>query len=258
MRKIRGFSYEDALETRKGHCLFWPGCSLASYSQELTEAVFSFLKERGLVDGLSVGCCGNIVRYAAGYEPFKDFTVQLVSNLIEQGVTSVITSCPNCYLTFKRILRDTSAIELSDLSTILAQEGLRVPVSTATSFCIHDSCPDKRIHVIAPAVRTIFEEVELHEMVHNQNRSRCCGLGKLRFLSDPEESESFRSERIKEFKETAADQLVTCCFSCANAFQDPEAGVEAVHYLELLFGIRIDWEAVIGASQQAQIDLQSS
>jgi len=287
MRQARGFDYEGALgvgpgegesegegagEGREigvgvGQSLFWPGCSLASYSQELVEAVSAFLQDRGLIDGISIACCGKILRYACGYAFYRDFTEQLAARLIEQGVRRIITGCPNCFLTFRRMLRHTpeqDAIELIDLSTVLADEGLRITpeASEATGisaehggaslcYCIHDSCPDKGLNVIGPAVRKLFSEVELCEMKHNQDHTRCCGIGKLQYITKPKESERLRAERIQEFRETGADQLVTCCCSCTNAFQDPSSGVAAVHYLELLFGIRIDWDAVYQSSEQA-------
>ncbi|MCL1847463.1 MAG: heterodisulfide reductase-related iron-sulfur binding cluster [Coriobacteriia bacterium] len=257
LREELGFAYSDALDageaapTRgQGLSLFWPGCSLASYSQELTLAVARFLEERGLSDGLSINCCGNIVRYAGGYEVFLDFTARLVARLKEQRVRRLIIGCPNCYLTFLQILKDAPEIELLDLTTVLVQEGLRVADGQALSFCIHDSCPDKRLQVFAPAVRTLFEGLELREMPRNRRNSPCCGLGKLRFICHPQDSERLCEERITEFKETGAHQLVACCASCASAFQDPDADVAALHYLELLFGIRIDWGAVFAASRQ--------
>ena len=274
MRQARGFNYEDALDAGvsvgtgvdagAGQSLFWPGCSLASYSQELTEAVNSFLQDRQLVDGMSISCCGKILRYAGGYELYKDFTGRLASRLVEQGVKRIITGCPNCFFTFRRMFRHAPAqdsIEIIDLSTVLADEGLRIAPElcgisadsegSSFSYCIHDSCPDRSLNVIGPAVRKLFSEVELHEMKHNRDHTRCCGIGKLQYITNPKESERLRTERIQEFRETGADQLVTCCCSCTNAFQDPTFGVAAVHYLELLFGIHIDWDAVYKSTEQA-------
>jgi Fe-S oxidoreductase len=144
-------------------------------------------------------------------------------------------------------------IESLSLSEVLANEGLRIPPEQSAvmgSACIHDSCPDRRYGVDAAAVRRLLEGVELREMQHNRRDSRCCGLGRLQFLSDPASGERQRRERIGEFTETGAKQLVTYCFSCTNALQDPRAGLASIHYLELLFDIHIDWPAVYKNSQR--------
>jgi Fe-S oxidoreductase len=88
-------------------------------------------------------------------------------------------------------------------------------------------------------------------MKHNRSRSRCCGLGRLQFVSNPEASKRQRAERLGEFQATGAERLVTSCFSCANSLQDPSTGLVALHYLELLFDIRVDWSAVYQSSTRA-------
>lgn len=280
MRQIRGYSYDDVFDMRatgaqdgttndaatnvtasvsvgtanSARTLFWPGCALSSYSRELTEAVFGFLRERDVVDGLSVGCCGNIIRFAADQATCTAYRSNLLFALEAQGIRRIVTACPNCYYSFGETLKDSTSIELIALSQFLVDEGLRIPrerIAPATSVCVHDSCPDRRNGVDACAVRGLLREIEIREMKHNRIHSRCCGLGQLRFVSDPMNSQRLREERIEEFGATGAGQLVTCCFSCANAFQDPATGLTALHYLELLFDIRVDWQAVYESSARA-------
>jgi Fe-S oxidoreductase len=238
------------------HTLFWPGCALSSYSRELTEAVFAFLRERDLADGMSVRCCGNVIRYTGDATACATYQEALVVELKARGIRRVITACPNCHRSFENMLGCVPGIELCALSRLLADEGLRVlpeRLAPTTTVCIHDSCPDRGEGLDAAAVRELFGDggIELREMEHNRSRSRCCGLGCLRFVSDPEASQRQREQRIAEFGATGAEQLVTYCFSCANAFQDPARDLAALHYLELLFDIRIDWPAVYKSSTQA-------
>jgi hypothetical protein len=298
MRQDRGFSYVDALETdaeeaegaaeqgdgreqsdghersdgreRSGtdasapqpvHSLFWPGCTLSSYSQELTDATYHFLRKRGLADGLSIRCCGNIIRYAGGRAACTDYRDNLVSTLEKRGIQRIITVCPNCFYGFGEMLQSRSGIEVCTLSRLLADEGLRISqaqMTPARSVCIHDSCPDRRCGIDATAVRRLFEGIELREMQHNRHNARCCGLGKLLFIGDPQTSRRLRESRIEEFVQTGAEQLVTSCFSCANAFQDPQSNLSAVHYLELLFGVRVDWTAVYESARRIEQQSQKT
>jgi Fe-S oxidoreductase len=276
LREARGFSYVDALDSGTSvgadgaddvggggagnegpSSLFWPGCTLSSYSKELTEAVFAFLKGKDRTCGMSVKCCGNIIRYAAGRTAYVTYGERLASELEEKGIKRIVTACPNCYRSFKELSQRELDIEVISLSQTLADEGLRVmpnPADSAepsTPFCIHDSCPDRSCGIEAAVVRRLCEGVELREMKHNRSHSQCCGLGRLQFLSDPLASAAQRERRINEFVATGAKQLVTYCLSCTNAFQDMPPGLSSVHYLELLFNIRVDWPAVYASAQQA-------
>jgi Fe-S oxidoreductase len=277
MQQERGFVFEDALavggtgevgEAAKGvqvaqiaqpdqvQTLFFPGCSFASYSGELTQAVYGFLKERKLVDGMSTQCCGHILYFSAEQKVFRSYTEAFRATLKAHGVIRIITACPNCYASLQETLSGTG-IEVVALSEVLVDEGMRVVpehIAPTTTVCIHDSCPDRELGVFGPTVRRLFENIELREMEHNHEKALCCGLGRLLFISSPIRSEKLRKKRIEEFASTQAELLVTYCFSCDNAFQDPGRGISSVHYLELLFGIRVDWDAV---EKSAQIALKT-
>jgi Fe-S oxidoreductase len=287
--------------------LFWPGCSLSSFSRELTEAVCAHLKESGAVDAMSIRCCGSIIRYAGGPAPFAAYRDDLVATLRARGIRRIVTSCPNCYQVLRRALcegqegqalrgmqegseeqeeregqalsgmqegpkaregqsgqkgQEDALFEVVSLSQVLVNEGLHIlpeQAASAISVCVHDSCPDRASGVEAAAVRCLFEGIELREMRHNRHRSHCCGSGRLQFLSDPVGSDRQRVERLAEFEETGAARLVTSCFSCANALQLPggTAHEPTVHYLELVFGIPIDWRAVYASSARIQSSLDS-
>jgi hypothetical protein len=56
-------------------------------------------------------------------------------------------------------------------------------------------------------------------------------------------------ERLAEFDATGADCLVTWGANCALALKTADRS--SYHYLEMIFGISIDWAAVIAAYQRA-------
>ena len=67
-------------------------------------------------------------------------------------------------------------------------------------------------------VLSSLDGVELVEMERNREDSFCCGARAVGnyFPGFPEEN---AGKRIKEFKETGADLLITCCPSCQEIFQ---------------------------------------
>jgi Fe-S oxidoreductase len=142
-------------------------------------------------------------------------------------------------------------VSYSELLVDAGVRGLAEQISPASSVCVYDACPDRELGVFGPSVRRLFEGSDLREMRHHGQKALCCGLGRLFFISNPIWSEKLRKKCIEEFKETQADLLVTYCFSCDNALQDVQEGVSSVHYLELLLGMHVDWDAVTSAAQSA-------
>ncbi|MDR3036838.1 MAG: (Fe-S)-binding protein [Coriobacteriales bacterium] len=262
--------------------LFMPGCALAGYSRELTLAVYEYLREAGEVDGLSVICCGKVLDFVATPGECAAYAGVVAARLAAHGVTRIVTACPNCYQAYTALAGDgcggqegrLSRADASDTSTappfssatstscrievlavseVLARRGVRFGPSEATPFtsvCVHDSCPSRTDGVFAHSVRSLFEGVELREMAHSQTRARCCGQGKLLPLGHPEQSKDLANERLAESAATGAECLVTYCTNCAQVLRG--ASQPSYHYLELLFGIHIDWDAVTIAWQKAQ------
>lgn len=280
MRKAMGFTYDDALEcVRYKACevaetpteaitaeadtlevistepvtadqtIFWPGCTLSSYSKELTDAAFRFLREHGLASAISVDCCGHILEFVAPLEERQLYQGSLCGQLKAQGIRRIITACPNCYYSFKRLIEAgaLNGVEILALSEVLLDEGIRFSQQDnpgCGSVCFHDSCPDRQFGLFAETVRDIFASVEVFEMEHSRRSSRCCGLGYLLNMRQPQRSAAMGRERVAEFVDTGADYLVTYCLNCASALCDPNRNDAVYYYLELLFGIRLDWTLI--------------
>jgi Fe-S oxidoreductase len=257
MRAIQGFAYDDALDSTDMLAtgrLFIPGCSLAAYSQELTLAVYRYLSDLGEVDGISVACCGNVLDFAAPPESRARYADELSARLEARGVTRIVSACPNCYRAYRNLARSGrgAALEVVAVSEILATQKVRFASSAEAPFasvCMHDSCPDRSDGVFASSVRALFAETDVREMAHSRTCSRCCGVGRLLALRDPIASMRMTHERLAEFDATGAECLVTCCANCALALKTADRS--SYHYLELIFGISIDWAAVTAAYQRA-------
>ena len=254
-RKALGISYDDALDVNKpcstddslaDRTIFWPGCTFSSYSQELTDVVFEFLRERGWASKMSAHCCGHILEFVAPTEDRQIYQGALSEQLQDLGICRIITACPNCYYSFDRLIKAGTlpGVEIVALSEVLLSEGMRFSPQEhpeCSSVCFHDSCPDRLYGRFAEPARALFEAAEVREMEHSCKSSRCCGLGYLLYLRKPERSAIMAQERIIEFLDTGADCLVTYCVNCASAFYDPNGTIPVYYYLELLFGVRIDW-----------------
>jgi Fe-S oxidoreductase len=60
----------------------------------------------------------------------------------------------------------------------------------------------------------------LVEMKRNRDETYCCGAGGGVKISDPDYSEWIGSERLKEFVNTEANELITSCPHCLEHFGD--------------------------------------
>lgn len=235
-----------------GTSLFFPGCTLATYAPELTMAVFDYLVETGEADGMTALCCGNPLRGIGLARRYARYTRLLAGRFARHGVERIIVACPNCYYALREMQENDivpAGIDIACLPEILADRGMRIAdeaCGAAESFAVHDSCPDRKEMLFARAVRRLLPQgSSVHEMRHVGANTICCGSGGMVSFYDPAVCVARRERRLAEFDESGADCLVTGCVSCSNSMRRGNASAPAFHYLELLFGKKIDWDGFV-------------
>jgi heterodisulfide reductase subunit D len=126
---------------------------------------------------------------------------------------------------YPEILPDYSSINNQHISQLLAdafKKGkLESKKTDKAKVSYHDPCYLGRGLKIYDAPREVLSSldgVELVEMKRNREDSFCCGA---RVLGNyvPNLSKDTARERIKEFKATGADLLITACAYCKDNFQ---------------------------------------
>ncbi|MEA5018804.1 MAG: heterodisulfide reductase-related iron-sulfur binding cluster [Gordonibacter sp.] len=260
-----GFPQLDAVVTRdvakSDRCtsLFFPGCSFLNYGLPLVQAVYQTLIDEGLVDGISLLCCGKIL----SYEPEGDnvrasFEVQLRDRLAKVGVKRIVAACPNCVVALRAALSGderTASIEVTALPVELAQRGYRIEMADAVSMVkdvagceaadvrmsVHDPCPDRDTGEFADGLRALMPADLMVEGPHVRKRSYCCG-SLLRACGKPFVADAMAQRHGEEARSLEAVALVTACMSCAFQLSVAQSTVPVFHYLELLYHWRIAWE----------------
>lgn len=222
---------------------FFPGCSLNSYSPELTERAFNWLREQGIASRKLNFCCGATFFDTGFFEEFESFKQGAVAYLQSLGIKKLIIVCPHCGYELPQLLEGTG-IELLLLPELMAQAGVRVPGSG--SYSMHDACYDRYDGRYAAAVKTLFEGWELKPLEHNGRHTICCGGGGMVSAYAPAYCEYRRNQRLAEVDAVDSDVMVSTCFSCVNSLQRGEASKPVRHYLELAFGYQTDWAEVYG------------
>lgn len=247
--------------------VFFPGCSFINYGLPLVDAVYNLLKEAGVVEGISLLCCGKILRYEEnGAQIRADYEGQLRERLAALNVRKIVTACPNCVKALRDALAidpKTAGIQVIALPTVLAQLGYRIDQEVALSmlsqvmeagkdyfetdltlrepkFCIHDSCPDRATGEFADGVRTLLGEAAFNECEHNRKTSFCCG-SLVRATGNYEAADKQAQRHGDEAIRAQATGIMTACVSCAFQLSMAQRKVPVFHYLELLYNYRIDW-----------------
>ncbi len=238
--------------------IFFPGCSMINYAMPLVQAVYGTLSQHGLVDGISLLCCGKILSYEPDGDAVRaSFEQQLRDRVAEAGVRRIVCACPNCVKAMREAFAPdarTSGIELAVLPQVLADVGYRVDAGVAARLladdegrgvllCVHDSCPDRDYGQFADGLRAILPEGAWVEPAHCRRKSVCCG-SLPRAAGNAKAADKCADICGREAVEASADAIVTTCMSCAFQLNMAQAHAPAVHFLELLYDWRIDWSSV--------------
>lgn len=242
--------------------LFFPGCSVVNFAPSLMDRAYATLAEAGEADGISLLCCGKLL----AFEPEADtvcpaFEADLCDALAATGTERIIAACPNCAAELRRVVAKderAAAVEIAALPEVLASCGAAIDGAAAKAFserngipfagaapklAVHDSCPDREAGMFARGTRSLLPAELVVEMEHNRASSRCCGsLAKA--AGKTEAAARQAEQRGAEGASAGADAIVTACMSCASQLSSFQTELPVIHYLELLYGERIDWAAL--------------
>lgn len=270
-RAIYGISYPEftylaqAAEMGPGHVdtLFFPGCSLVSYTPELTRKVGEWLTRAGISWALSDDCCGSPLMSAGLFDRAAALRQRIYDQARAAGIKRIVTVCPGCGEELAETIGDD--IEIVPLPEILERYASRIPseegrphgfspLDEFKSFCVFDSCHDRADNRHGAAIRRLLlryvPESKLREIDHKRKGTLCCGAGGAVSSYDPAITDKRTWRVIDEARKTKADTLVTMCPTCTYTIAqaclgaDASRGVENHHYLELLFGETIDWPRI--------------
>lgn len=223
---------------------FFPGCSLNRLAKTLSDTVYRWLKDNDICAHRFNGCCGLPSLFSGKEENYQKISAAVLSRFEKQGITTVITACPNCYYALSsRAKALESRVTPLALPEVFLKQGFVFDPSWFKDdecFTLHDSCPDREGLVYAKAMRKLLSGVPLKEMKHNQKDTLCCGAGQQYFDLCYEEQLAAAETRISEAEDICADRVITTCASCTYALASTESNTAVYHYLEVLFDTPFD------------------
>lgn len=251
-RNFYGIHYVDLEGDGQVSTLFFPGCTLLTYSPALTREIYYRLKAGFTCTGLWTECCGKPLEQLGLQQRFEAMQVQLSQSAAKRRVTQVITACPGCYYELKKILQPQG------IAVLTVYEVLKFDQYSGNLTCtIHDACPDRQEGVFAGQVRQALRQagVSLVEMEHSREHTVCCGSGGQLSHFRPDFKETLVKLRLDEARRSGAAMLAGYCLSCVLNFDGKAADLPVTHVLNLLLKLRSDFS---GAKERARQMLAGS
>ncbi len=226
--KIQGLGH------KKPDKVFFPGCSLTSYSPKLVLKVYEFLCSKHADMGILLKCCGKPTHSMGDLKNFNNYYSKVQSNLDNGEVKEVITSCQNCY---KIIGQYSPNVKVTSLWEFIAEHGIPEAMENRAkdigiSFALHDPCPTRSESKIHDSVREILVRlgVQIEEMEFSRNKTLCCGSGGMLAVTNNELALKHMKKRAEQAK---SSHVITYCEECVQSLK--RGGKQAAHILDLIF-----------------------
>ena len=276
-RAVQGIAYDDLpkLEVEpidaewtvagnrpKAETLFFPGCTLCSYSPELTRAAFAWLEEHEGPCLLATQCCASTLEGIGEGARATAWKRRVIQAARAQGVKRIVTVCPGCELRLAPAAADNAPeIEFVSFARLLVDAGVRVQAEAlkgcALPVSVVDSCQD-RAGAHGPAIRQLFQDADTVPFPATGKDAWCCGASGSVNSIDPRFVRECTRHQMARGAQAGARTLITACPTCAYTYaferwtraaegSADEEGVGSLNYLEAVFGTRIDWPATFRA-----------
>jgi len=210
------------------------GCSLSSYCPGNVEQVIKYLQ--GFYPDLTVlqQCCGKPTRLIGQEAEFEKRFKRLNDSILACEVDVMITACQGCF----SVMSKSADYVTKSLWEVFAELGLpegnqQKGQKSRVIFAIHDSCPTREETKIWQAVRVIVAKLgyQVQEGDFVCDQTRCCGMGGMCALSNPELAQLMMQKRVEQLQ---ALPIITYCAACRSAMI--QGGAQAWHLLDLIFG----------------------
>jgi Fe-S oxidoreductase len=251
-RSLHGISGNSGslnpLRTRIG---YFPGCSLQAELPELIDHTFHVLDKLGTRPQLiTQPCCGLPVINAGSIDQAGLMAKDLVTELKERKITTIITSCSGCAVTLSTHFQELYGLKLNifHITEYLARNVKKIrtvfgDVGKGARVLYHDPCDLARKLEIIEEPRNILEAIgfRITEFERHGTETMCCGGGGGFAREFPDEAGSSARRRIREAETYGISTIVSACLSCRRHLRSGArhemSDVEVLDLIELFPGL---------------------
>ena len=228
-------------EKEKAEYVFFVGCVSAYKERESIERTLSLLKHLKVsFTTIDEVCCGRFYKIGGAdlsvclpspgekqsccHLPtstgqagkVRDVVGENINKVMEKGTNKIITTCPECYLTFRNNPDYQKELEVEHITQFLSK--IEIKIKTDKRITYHDPCDLGRLSGIYEEPRSLIKKFAPNfvEMENSRELSACCGSREGGRIIDEEIILSVSKRRIKEAEDVGAEVLLTSCPSCLH------------------------------------------
>lgn len=217
----------------KGEILIFSGCIASYKNTENLDSVINILNKAKInyhvVD--DEWCCGSPLLDLGNVDGIAELAEHNLEAIKVMGVSKVMFLCPHCQEIFQNIYPQVTKKELTFepifitkyFRELIDKNVLKPLKSLPYKISYHDPCYLGRHLGDFESARGILKkipQINIVEMDRIKEENFCCGGGGGAKILDKNNSIAIGQERVREFKKTGAEVLVTSCPLCKSQFRD--------------------------------------
>jgi len=264
---------EDIAISERAEVVYFVGCTTSYLYPDIARNTVKILNAGGMdfkVMHAEEYCCGAPLWRTGQREAARKLAEHNLEAFRKQGIKTLITSCSECYGTFKgfypRIAElDFEVLHITEVIQSMLKEGKLKPSKNLNmKVTYHDPCllgrlselyvpwngeikaygyhdPPKQwrrgTNGVYEAPREILRAIpgiELVEMTRNEENSFCCGGGGGVPAAFPDFALWTAIERLNEARSTGAEAIISSCPFCQSSFEKAiDSNQSTIHYHDL-------------------------
>lgn len=209
--------------------VFFPGCALPGTRPAVTLRLFQHLRRQIPNLGMVLHCCTKPSHDLGRSPVFAQNFHMILQRFREQGLSTVLTACPNCTRMFREYGQELQVETVFNLLHVHGDD-FDQPAN-GQEICVHDPCPLRGDRPSQEATRGLLRRLgyTVRPMRHQHHTTICCGEGGAVGFHSPELARTWSHQRV-----AAADgrKLVTTCAGCTAMLG---AHIPTLHLADLLF-----------------------
>jgi Fe-S oxidoreductase len=249
---------ENVRLSEEANVAYFVGCTSSYLHPDIARNTAKILYASGIdfkVMHAKEYCCGAPLWRTGQIEVAKKLVEHNLETFRSQGINTVITSCAECYGTFKgfypRIAKpEFEVLHITEvIQRMLEKDKLKLGKKLNMKVTYHDPCllgrlselyvpwngeikafgyhePAKQwrrgangVYEAPREVLKAISGIELVEMPRNEENAFCCGGGGGVPIAFPDFALWTSMERLDEAKSTGAEAIVSCCPFCESNFR---------------------------------------
>lgn len=215
------------LSVKKADILYFAGCTVLNNAEHVAHATIETMEKAGI--NVTVlpeeWCCGaplSMLGFDKDFRKFADHN----TGAIKGRYKTLVCSCPDCTHIFKNVYPEmgislnVEVVHTSEFLLRLVKEGKITFQEYKKEYVYHDPCIlVRKLHIYEEprALLSYIPGLTLKEAQYNKEETRCCGLGGMLKITNPEISSLITRERCAELRDIS-HSIVTTCPACEVAF----------------------------------------